>query len=179
MSYRSLLSQLRKLQAMLASSAAVTNTTRTTQVGACLMVWHATCSTKISFIPDICMTLSHSECCIATLSLRVLAHMHIINLSDTDTYTQHTPLMKIQHLSWTAIICCWVSCSSPSATGCCTMFCHLLWQLDALQVLEHPRQWLYHCCRYSSYGRNSTYTLHHHADVLISHSNRTTCSFLF
>ena len=159
MSYRSLLSQLRKLQAMLASSAAVTNTTRTTQVGACLMVWHATCSTKISFIPDICMTL------------------HSINLSDTDTCTQHTPLMKILHLSWTAIICCWVSCSPPSATGCCTMFCHLLWQLDALQVLEHPRQWLYHCCRYSSYRRNSTYTLHHHADVLISHSNRTACNF--
>ena len=99
MSYRSLLSQLRKLQAMLASSPAVANTTRTTQVGACLMVWHATCSTKISFIHDICMTLPHSECCIATLSLRVLAHMHSINLSDTDTYTQHTPLMKIQHLS--------------------------------------------------------------------------------
>ena len=95
MSYRSLLSQLRKLQAMLASSPAVANTTRTTQVGACLMVWHATCSTKISFIPDICMTLPHSEwCCIATLSLRVLAHMHSINLSDTDTYTQRTPLMK-------------------------------------------------------------------------------------
>ena len=90
MSYRSLLSQLRKLQAMLASSPAVANTTRTTQVGACLMVWHATCSTKISFIPDICMTLPHSECCIATLSLRVLAHMHSINSSDTYIYTAHT-----------------------------------------------------------------------------------------
>ena len=51
-SYRSLLSQLRKLQAMLASSAAVANTNRTTQVGACLMVRHTTYSTKISFIPN-------------------------------------------------------------------------------------------------------------------------------
>jgi len=35
---RSLISQLRKLQAIVASSAAVANTNRTTQVGACLMV---------------------------------------------------------------------------------------------------------------------------------------------